>query len=1001
MPQSSIREDGGGRVGVDLHKLRVVITAEINDFKKKCEAVKADAKHTVDGANKAFAKIGDNNFASKVNRQWESIRKQMLASRNSVKQFVKTAQIDAGLMQPTKAFAMLEKQIQSSEARLKSLREKQASIPSNDAKVMTKGYEACAERIKATEQRLDSLIEKQESWLGLGINPKSSAAFRQLDEEIEKAHEELEKYKDKQKELENQGQAFLPSERWKAMQKQIAETREEIKRHKAEAANMESAGTAYKPTKKMDEGQLYKSWAAAGKRYAGSIASEAAKACPAIQKLMSLMQKFGNAAKAAGAKGKAALRAVNTAAKFASYPVRMLASGFGKVYQKIKEGIFVIKGFASRTDNLSNSCGKLLGKMGALRITATYMFASSLIMGSINAMKEGFKNLSQYSGRTNADLSMLMSSLTQLKNSLATAFAPVLTVVAPMISTFIDWLSAGMTAIAHFMAAITGKSQVVVAKKANQDFAASIADAGGAADAAAGSIEKYKASLMGFDQVNKLPEPEEGSGGSGKGSGGTAGSASPSDMFETAGVENAFVNWADKFKEAWKNADFTEIGGIVGGKLNAALERINWGKIKATSAKIAKSIATFLNGFIGETDWVLAGGTFAEGINTVLEFGYAFVTTFDWKKFGLAIGDAINGFCATLDLVKAGKTLSEGMKGILDTAIKLIETVDWGNIGENIVNFFASIDYVGVAKKLINGLISAVKGWGDLASSIVDTIAEKISAYIDSGDIWSDVFGILKLGAQLVVSIVGAAWNLLTSLVGGIVNITVTLIKSGWRFLKDFVGDKVEAAVSLARKGWGSLEKFVGNKITAGVNLAKKGWSKLSTWIGSNKTLQAGIKLIKSGWGKIKDWLGISNAFKLSFKLPKIGVKWGSKTLLGFKINYPNGFYTYARGGFPEEGPFMMNRGEIAGKFSNGKTVVANNQQITDGIARAVYSAFSAATAEGAGGGITPAQFEQGVLRIVSTLEHLAFYLDGEELARATVQAQARRDRRFNPVEVR
>ena len=42
-----------------------------------------------------------------------------------------------------------------------------------------------------------------------------------------------------------------------------------------------------------------------------------------------------------------------------------------------------------------------------------------------------------------------------------------------------------------------------------------------------------------------------------------------------------------------------------------------------------------------------------------------------------------------------------------------------------------------------------------------------------------------------------------------------------------------------------------------------------------------------------------------------------------------------------------MNRGEIAGKFSNGKSVVANNEQITEGIARgvapAVYDAVSAA----------------------------------------------------------
>jgi hypothetical protein len=35
-----------------------------------------------------------------------------------------------------------------------------------------------------------------------------------------------------------------------------------------------------------------------------------------------------------------------------------------------------------------------------------------------------------------------------------------------------------------------------------------------------------------------------------------------------------------------------------------------------------------------------------------------------------------------------------------------------------------------------------------------------------------------------------------------------------------------------------------------------------------------------------------------------------------------------------------MNHGEIAGRFSNGQSVVANNQQIVDGIADGVYRAM-------------------------------------------------------------
>lgn len=47
----------------------------------------------------------------------------------------------------------------------------------------------------------------------------------------------------------------------------------------------------------------------------------------------------------------------------------------------------------------------------------------------------------------------------------------------------------------------------------------------------------------------------------------------------------------------------------------------------------------------------------------------------------------------------------------------------------------------------------------------------------------------------------------------------------------------------------------------------------------------------------------------------------------------------HAAGGFPEDGLFFANHNELVGKFSNGKTAVANNQQITQGIADAVYPA--------------------------------------------------------------
>lgn len=47
----------------------------------------------------------------------------------------------------------------------------------------------------------------------------------------------------------------------------------------------------------------------------------------------------------------------------------------------------------------------------------------------------------------------------------------------------------------------------------------------------------------------------------------------------------------------------------------------------------------------------------------------------------------------------------------------------------------------------------------------------------------------------------------------------------------------------------------------------------------------------------------------------------------------------FATGGFPENGVFYANSNELVGKFTNGKTAVANNAQIVEGIQQGVYLA--------------------------------------------------------------
>lgn len=171
-------------------------------------------------------------------------------------------------------------------------------------------------------------------------------------------------------------------------------------------------------------------------------------------------------------------------------------------------------------------------------------------------------------------------------------------------------------------------------------------------------------------------------------------------------------------------------------------------------------------------------------------------------------------------------------------------------------------------------------------------------------------------------------------------------------------------------------------------NLSRDIPVELKTLEKSNKDVTDSIKssFDESEW----TFSGVADGLRSTFEGAKNAIKgiWNSiaDSLNGehslfnskFSINLP---HIYASGGFPEDGLFMANHNELVGKFSNGRTAVANNEQITDGIARAVYSAITAANS---GGGSTP--------YINNTIE-----IDGVAIARAVTKGQERLNRRYSP----
>ena len=143
---------------------------------------------------------------------------------------------------------------------------------------------------------------------------------------------------------------------------------------------------------------------------------------------------------------------------------------------------------------------------------------------------------------------------------------------------------------------------------------------------------------------------------------------------------------------------------------------------------------------------------------------------------------------------------------------------------------------------------------------------------------------------------------------------------------------KATALVGEYNANMGSFESATGNKggllgsIVSGAKGVINGL--IGMFEGMANGVIKGINAIVRGLNKISfnvpDWVPGIGGRKLGFNIREIS-----------QINIPR----FATGGFPEDGLFMANHGEVIGKFSNGQTAVANNEQIIEGISGGVYAA--------------------------------------------------------------
>lgn len=432
--------------------------------------------------------------------------------------------------------------------------------------------------------------------------------------------------------------------------------------------------------------------------------------------------------------------------------------------------------------------------------------------------------------------------------------------------------------------------------------------------------------------------------------------------------------------------DFAALGEKIGRGFQGVFDRVNLGVAARAIINGLNGIRDALNNFNAQIDWKGIAARFANNINSMLEgvdfeglsesvftivnniatSFLAWINGIDWDALGSAIGNAINGAIYAInsgDILVGLLDLAQNIVGGLAIAIA---TVDWVTvttdfldaIGRFLLDAIAglprfAVDLLIIAGSIVGGictgLISAVlklPGW--LWNNVVSPIIEFIK----------DLFGIGqgnsklgKVGSGMIEDLkegMANIWHIVTDWIGQKFEDICTTISGAWETVKTWTSETWEnlkttvsdSASSIGEKISGKWEDFKTTIGDAWDSIKKKTSDK---WESIKGTIRDAIDAIK----------GFFN-FKWEFpsiKLPHFSITGSANPFDWIKQGVPKVSVSwYATGGFPEEdGLFMANHNELVGEFSNGKTAVANNEQITTGIERAVRNALR--EAGGIGGG--------------------------------------------------
>ena len=631
-----------------------------------------------------------------------------------------------------------------------------------------------------------------------------------------------------------------------------------------------------------------------------------------------------------------------------------------------------VLGFANALDTMRRSGKKahsLLEKIvSSFKRIMFYRIVRSIIKEIGQAFGEGINNLYQWSKLLGGEFSQSMDKLATaglyLKNSIGAALAPLINALAPVIDFIVDKFVALINVLNQVFALLAGATYWTKAIKYPKQYAKAAKGAGDATK---------KLGLAGIDELTILD----------KGKGSSSGGFTADDyagMFEDMNeFDGRLAKIIGRIKKTFDDVmAFIQkhlaslkvilagaalalgailfltganvplgLGLMVAGAVGLASEiSANWDSM---TPELESTIAA-ITGMVGGALLTLGAILAFSGVNVPL--GIAFMAA---GAVALGAGIAVNWHSMDGHIED---TLT-GIAGIVSGALIAIG---------GILAFSGANVPLGIALMAAGaiGLAAAISvAWNNLESPMKRSIGT-ITTIVSTA--------LLAIGALLAVTGVNVPLGLALIVAGGI-GVATAAVK--WDFASSKVRTEMTAITTIAGMSLlalGLMLVLTGANAPLGIGMIIAGGASLASAVAINwnfltDKVDKMLKDVKQKWLDFRNWFKQkwedlkswwSGLTLPSFKIKKPRITWTTEaasgwvasvlSALGMPTSIPKMHVEwYANGGFPDAGQlFVANEAgaEMVGSM-DGRTAVANNQQIVDGIRAGVYDAVTSAMASG------------------------------------------------------